>query len=214
MAGQHRLFNPEAGDHPLPQDAEEIAAVLQATSRCYEDYPYFFARYGTRGEAFARSDGGYLATLVVYPQSHVNEQVLWLATALASRGMPRILMEAHLDFLNEELVRRVAKHARPYEKLRFTAQLLRNERHRWIPQSEFNDLVEGFELNSGPGLRGCGRLVVAAVCDECCGLTESVSSLVMWLSDPKRFPSLWCESVSETLSLARARAAQRPRSSP
>ncbi len=209
IAHHNPLDNPEAGNHPLPTDKREVAAVLRATTRCYEAHPYFAARYGARGESFARSDGGYLTTLVAYPQNHVNEQVRWLAIALACRGMPRWLMEVHLDFLYQELVAAAPKRTDTYHKLEVAARRLRDERHRWISQADFDTLSALFEASSGEGLKGAGELLVAAICDESCGIAEATPSLVRWLGDPERFSPRWCAAVSETLVLARAKAAQR-----
>lgn len=97
------LFNPDSGSHPLPSDPHEIAAVLQATQRCYDANPYYHARYGVRGRSFAHADGGYLVTLTNSWQSYVHEQVSWLASLLAARGMPSWLLEVHLQVLQEEL---------------------------------------------------------------------------------------------------------------
>ncbi|MFZ4535354.1 hypothetical protein [Propionivibrio sp.] len=209
MTSPNSLFNEESGNHPLPTDEREIAAVLCAALRCHEEHPYFSERYGERGEAFIRSDGGYLATLADHPQSYVNDQVTWLAGVLANRGMPRWPMEAHLDFLCDELNAAVPARAPDYLKLRHAAQLLREQRQARIAQADFDALVAAFESASGGCLKGAGGLVVAAVCDECCGLPEAVPSLIGWLSDPDRFPPQWCAAVTDTLARASAVADQK-----
>ena len=204
----HPLHNPAAGEHPLPQDPREIEAVIRAGSRCYAVHPYFAERYGERGLAFMRSDGGYLATLADHPQSQVNEQVLWLAGVLANRGMPRWLMEAHLELLQEDLCAAVPERAPLYLKLGQAAQVLREARQRWIRQSEFEGMAAAFDKDAGGGLRGAGALVLAAVCDEASGLSEAVPSLTKWLCDSSRFSPQWCDAVTETLSWSRALAAR------
>jgi hypothetical protein len=208
ISAQHSLFNADAGSHPLPVDAREIAAVLRASSRCHQVQPYFLERYGERGEAFTRSDGGYLATLADHPQSHVDTQVAWLARVLASRGIPRWLMELHLDLLVEELTAAVPERAFEYFKLHCAAQVLREERLAVISQSDFDALVAEFESASGSGIKGAGALLVAAVCDEYCGLAEAVPSLVVWLGNPTRFSPKWCVAATDTLTRARRLAAQ------
>ena len=194
----------------MPQDEREIASVLRAGKRCYQAHPYFLERYGVRGEAFTRSDGGYLTTLADYPQSHVDDQVAWLAGVLASRGMPRWLMEEHLDFLYEELSVAVPERTADYAKLQRAAKNLREARQAWIAQADFEALVSRFDSTSGGGLMRAGELLVAAVCDECSGLVEAVPSLTNWLCDPGRFPPQWCIAASETLAGSRALAARRP----
>ncbi len=208
ISAPHSLFNAEAGSHPLPVDEREIAAVLRASRRCYQAQPYFLERYGERGEAFTRSDGGYLATLADHPQSHVDSQVIWLARILANRGIPRWLMEMHLDLLVTELTAAVPDRAAEYFKLHCAAQVLREERLAAISQSDFDALVAKFDSASGGGLKGAGALLVAAVCDEYCGLAEAVPSLVGWLGSPTRFSPKWCVAATDTLAQARRLAAQ------
>jgi hypothetical protein len=186
----------------------EIDAVLRAGSRGSELHPYFVERYGSRGEAFTRSDGGYLATLAEYPQSHADEQVVWLAGLLARRGMPRWLMEEHLILLCEELSAAVPERAGDYCKLRHAAQELRQARLVWISQSDFDALVGTFAATCGDGLINSGSLLVSAVCDECCGLTEAVPTLTAWLSDAQRFSPQWRAAVAATLMHARNLATQ------
>ncbi|MBV5336535.1 MAG: hypothetical protein J0653_00540, partial [Deltaproteobacteria bacterium] len=71
---EHPLHNADAGNHPVPDDPREILAALRAGERCYAQHPYFERRYGDRGKAFTRSDGGYLVTLADHPQIYVNSQ--------------------------------------------------------------------------------------------------------------------------------------------
>ncbi len=210
----HALENPDAGNHPLPSDEREVAAVLRAGRRCYDAHPYLAERYGARGEAFTRSDGGYLATLVNHPKTYVEAQVTWLAGVLASRGMPRWLMEFHLGLLYEELTAAIPARKAAYRKLHQAAAVLRAARQAWIAEADFEALAASFASNAGPGLRNAGGLVVAAVCDECCGLVEAVPSLTVWLADSGRFPPRWCAAVAETLAQARAVAAQEREDAP
>ena len=206
LAHFHPLYNTDAGDHPYPADQREIDAVLRATVRCYTVHPYFVARYGARGAAFTRSDGGYLVTLADHPQDHVRDQVAWLTRMLSSRGMPRWLMEDHLDVLSEELTAAIPDRANDYCKLRSAALELREERQARISQNDFEVLAADFGSASGGGLKNVGGLLIAAVCDEYCGLTEAVPSLTTWLCDIDRFSPQWRAAVADTLAKARALA--------
>ncbi len=202
------LFNSETVDHPLPSDPREIEASLLAARRCYDLHPYFYMRYGSRGSRFARSDGGYLVTLVNLPQDEVDKQVLWLAALLAGKGMPRWLMEAHLDCLYDALSAAVPEREDAYRKLQHAANLLREARQRWIPQADFDALIVSFDSTAKGWIKRAGGLMGAAVCDECCGLDMAVPSLMSWMGDASRFPARWCQSANETLERARAIAAQ------
>ncbi len=204
----HKLYNAESGEHPLPKDKREIEAVICATRRCYEAHPYFIERFGARGEAFARSDGGYLATLGGNPQSYVLAQVNWLAELLSCRGMPRWLMESHLDLLCEELSKAVPARLARHQKLLRASPALRSARQTRIGQADFEALSAQFETAAGTGLTNAGGLLLAAVCDEACGITKAVPSLIIWLGDAERFSSQWCDAVGETLTRARALAHQ------
>ena len=35
------MLNPEAGDHPVPQDSREIEAAIAAGNRCRSDFPLY-----------------------------------------------------------------------------------------------------------------------------------------------------------------------------
>ncbi|MEO0035429.1 MAG: hypothetical protein RLZZ501_1452 [Pseudomonadota bacterium] len=203
------LYNPAAGDTPLPTDPREIEAVLRAASKCYEANPYFSARYPERGADFARSDGGYLATLVEQPLAYVIQQVTWLGTLLACRGVPRWLLETHLLVLHRELVAALPKRAARYRRLLLAAEMLQAERRACLPQALFDALAISFMRAAGPGLGGVGPLPVAAVCDECCGIDKAVPSLVSWLGDPGRFPARWCTALDACVAQARTVARQR-----
>lgn len=200
---QHPLHHAEAGNHPLPTDPREIQAALRAGERCYAVHPYFERRYGERGRAFTRSDGGYLSSLADHPQAYVNGQVLWLAGVLASRGMPRWLMEEHLELLHDELLLARPQRAVDYGKLRQAAQLLRSARLAFLPQSDFTAIAAAFNARFDGELRNAGGLLVAAVCDECCGLNEAVPSLLSWLGNAHIFSPEWCAASSETLAQVR-----------
>lgn len=200
----HPLYNPDAGQHPLPEDPHEIEAVLAATQRCYDAHPYFMARYGARGVAFTNSDGGYLVTLTTAWQSHVNEQVDWLAGLLAARGMPTWLMEEHLDYLQQELRERIRGQARRLAKLASAARRLRRQRCARMAQADFDAVAAAFDASAGPGLANAGVLITAAVCDERSGRDQALPSLLKWLADPARFTPVWCHAVARAVARARA----------
>ena len=86
------------------------------------------------------------------------------------------------------------------------AQSLRTARQDWISPPYFTALAASFDSATSLILGNGGGLLVAAVCDECGGLTEAVPSLVRWMGDPERFPADWCTAVEATLARARAGA--------
>ncbi|SEH43445.1 hypothetical protein [Magnetospirillum fulvum] len=169
------------------------------------------ARYAERGEAFSRSDGGYLVTLTSHPLAYVIQQIKWLGVLLASRGMPRWLLESHLDLLYDELSAAIPKRRVKYRKLLKAAERLREARYDWIPQPDFETLAAAFAANSGGGLANAGEMLVSAVCDEFCGIAKAVPSLVVWLGDPARFSAQWCAALDQTLDCARTVATRNGR---
>ena len=207
-------LNPETGDHPLPADPRELAAALRAGERSWAAVPYYAARYGERGERFTRSDSAWLATLAAYPPPVALRQVRWLGGLLAARGMPRWLLERHLDVLHEELVRAVPARRGAYAGLAAAAAALRAERRAHLDDAALAALGAAFDARVGPAwsarLPETGALLGAAVADERAGVPGAVASLTAWLRDPDRFPPPWRHAVSAALRAARARARCRP----
>lgn len=202
-----RAVNPEAGDHAIVADPRELAAALRAGQRTWERFPYYEQRYGERGRRFTASDSGWIATLPHHSPEVVRRQILWLGTVLASRGMPRWLLEIHLGHLHEELTAARPEKRSAYEKLLEATAVLRREREAQIAPERFEALAASFEARVGPDLAArlseAGHLLVAAVADERAGLPAAVESLATWLADPERFPPPWTEAVAATIAEAR-----------
>jgi hypothetical protein len=208
----HPLYNPDSGRHALPHDPREIAAVLRATQRCYDAHPYYLARYGARGRRFSQSDGGYLVTLASAWQGHVHEQVAWLASLLAARGMPCWLMECHLRILQEELCRGIPEDHARFARLGRAAHRLRMRRLARMAQADFDAVAAEFEAAAGPGIDNAGGLLAGAVCDERGGSAEALPRLLEWLRDPGRFSPRWCAAVDQAIARARATPVPKVRS--
>lgn len=172
--------NPDAGNHPLPDNLQEAQASIRAGERCMALFPYLGIRFGKRGDAFARTDSGYLTTLVRFPQGYVIEQVQWLSRVLSNRGMPRLLMEVHLEVLHAELASALPDRADDYRKLLDAAAKLREERRSVISQLHSDKLVAEFDNQSLNLIPNFGALLVSAVCDEARGIDAAVSSIADW----------------------------------
>ena len=100
-------INPEAGNHPIPEDEREIQAALQASNRGWAEFPFYQQRYGERGKRFSDSDTCWLATLVTLDPESLQKQIDWLCRMLSTRGMPSILLEHSLRYLYAEPVHAV-----------------------------------------------------------------------------------------------------------
>jgi heme oxygenase len=211
LDGKHRCLhatriNPEAGNHPIPQDEREIQAALRASGRSWLEFPYYGLRYGERGRRFSESDTCWLATLITLDEEKALKQVQWMCRLLGARGMPALMMEQTLLFLAEELTRAVPDKAVLYQRLRATALVLRAARHRIIPEALFRQLSDEFDSAVGDELarrhRNTGKLLVAAVVDEVRGVPGALQALEGFLGDSTRFPPRWVRAVAATIRQA------------
>lgn len=204
-------LNPEAGVHPVPNDPRELLAAIDAGEKTWKAFPYFEWRYGDRGKRFTKSDSAWLATLSDMSQEMVHQEVQWLGTVLASRGMPRLLLQRHLENLHEALVQAIPERRSKYDKLLKAAEALQASRRNYISDNLFQTLTEEFESMVGPSwskrLNGAGAILVSAIADEKAGINKAVTSLEEWMTDSSRFPEKWIEAVQLIFHKARSQSA-------
>ena len=199
-------INPEAGNHPIPDDEREIQAALKASTRCWNEFPYYEHRYGERGKRFSDSDSCWLVTLTRLDLESLQKQIEWIGRLLATRGMPQIMLEYMLKFLHEELVKAVPDRKAAYGKLSKASEMLRELRIKKMPENEFEALAREFDQAVGSELAekldNTGRLLLSSVMDEKIGIAGAVAALQGWLIDPERFPENWIEAVNSTIKKA------------
>jgi len=207
-------LNVDAGNHPVCTDPDELRAALQAGERSWRRFTYYEQRYAERGQRFTRSDSAWLVTLAGQEAALIDDRIRWLGRLLASRGMPRWLLELHLESLHDELTAILPGRAKIYQSLLDAAQMLRTERHSHIDESVFTALTAAFAAEVGDEWNArwpeTGTLLVAAVADESAGITQAVTSIVGWMTDPTRFPDHWCAAVERTIAAAREQARPAP----
>jgi hypothetical protein len=200
-------LNPDAGQHVVTTDPRELRAALCAGKRTHRRFRYYEQRYGDRGRAFTRSDSAWIVTLAEHSPGVAEQQLRWLGALLAARGMPRWLLEVHLEALHAELVAAVPEKQARYDTLLQVAATLRDERLSHLDEATSSGLIGTFQrrLGSAPGtdLPEAGALIVAAVADERAGVYRAVDSLMEWLADPARFTDEWVTAVTETVAAAR-----------
>jgi hypothetical protein len=203
-------LNPEAGHHVVTTDARELRAALRAGQQTQRRFGYYERRYGERGRAFTRSDSAWIVTLTGMPRAVAERQLRWLGALLAARGMPRLLLEAHLETLRAELVSAVPGKRASYDVLLRVAEVFRDERLSHLDEATTSELAGAFDRRarsaSSKELPEAGALLVAAVADERGGLPRAVDSLMEWLADPTRFPEAWVTAATETVAAAREQA--------
>jgi heme oxygenase len=204
------VLNREAGTHRIPQDPREIQAALRAGAVSWERFPYYELRYGSRGRRFTRSDSAWIVTLAGESGAAAEHQLRWLGRFLATRGMPRWLLELHLEELHRELVAVRPERAEGYGVLLGVARILREERLRVLDRESIHLLTRRFEAEVPPGelagLPWAPHILLAAVADEMAGISGSIRSVEGWMRDRARFSEAWAGGVRDLLERARKRA--------
>ena len=202
------VVNPHAGLHAVTADAYEVQAARRAAEASLREFPYYVERYGERGRMFGASDGAWLVTLCAGDRDYARRQVLWLGSVLSARGMPRLLLERHLELLHGELLRLTRDGDRCLPLLD-AALLLREMRHDHVPEREFAAAAAGFahggDAEWARRLPRMGDILVAAVADRAAGISNAVDAVTAWATDPSRFPPAWIADVQRTLADARTR---------
>ena len=197
-------LNPEAGSHLVPQDLREIEAAQRATERCLLEYPYFVWRYGERGRRFTDSDGAWLVVLTQYPQARIEKQIAWLGGVLATRGMPRVLLQRHLELLYEELLLKIPDKEKDYAKLLSAANRLVEQRRMCITDEAMDDIRQRFDRAAGAAalqkLSGTAVVLIGAVVDEHSGHRGALDSVREWHTDSIKFPADWIDAVNQCIS--------------
>ena len=206
MNEKHHIaeINFEAGDHAMPQDPLEIALALRAAKVAWEKYPYLESRYGERGRRFTDSDSCWLLTLARAPRElAVTKALEWLRTILASRGIPTIVLEFHLEAIlraiNEEVTDRPAMQN---QFGRFLSDR-EAERRRLLGTENRSRLIDLFDqrLRTCTGFRTepAAELITSAWVDEHSGIPGALAALRDWLTDAQRFSEDWIATVRELL---------------
>ena len=168
--------NFEAGNVPYPSDPAEVYLAKRSTEVIWRAFPYFGMRYGERGRRFGSSDNGYLVVAASLPLGVFLDQVEWLATVLARKGMPSWLLECQLQVLSAIGNRRRWSGS---EAAAEAARLLRDKRREAIGDDLFAELQE-----AGPArrARGTGKMIASAVADVENKLVGSTDPFLGWLA--------------------------------
>ncbi len=207
------MLNAEAATHPVPADPRELAASLRAGDLCWHRFPYLAERYGERGYRFTRSDSAWLATLTHLDPPTVAGQISWLRQVLATRGIPSLILQTHLNILCDELDAAFPANIAVHDTLRRAADGLRDARQAHIPDVQIAALAAAFDLATEAYWRSrlpqTPHLLVAAVADEIDGSIGAAVNLSGWMTNPQRFPAGWIAAVEATVSQARAAAGAR-----
>ncbi len=185
----------------MPQDTLEIELALRAAGIAWEKFPYLAHRYGERGRRFTDSDSCWLVVLARNPkQVTVTKLLEWLRTVLASRGIPTVILEAHLQAIAAEFA------GQGNTKTQF-AQFLADrdaERSRLLGAEGKLRLIETFDQRfracAGFKVESAAELIASAWVDKHAGIFGAIPALRDWLVDAGRFSSDWIANVHELLA--------------
>jgi len=192
-------LNPEAGEHPVPQESSILQAAIRAGIRCREEFSYYERRYGERGRRFTNSDVSWLAALSYLDEHIILEQVLWLGRVLSARGMPTMLLERQLELLHEELA--ALDFHPPLDNLLGALQKLKQQREQVADQERcdkvhrsLSTMLHGVEFPDLP------VILIAAQLDMLCGLPECRASLLAWVTEQRMLTPIQVEAVVAILA--------------
>jgi hypothetical protein len=193
-------WNPEAGDHVIPQDPREIEVAMRAGMRAWERYPYLGKRFEERGQRFTTSDSCWLVTLVGLEQPPVQKSIFWLRSVLSFRGIPSVILETHMfeiaNTFDQSLpgLRRTSGFRQVAEELKNRRLRLGGEKwqrrfaERWAPQ-----LDSHFDAQFGPIV----PLILSSFADEHDGVSGAFDSVLNWFLDDSRFNSECIASINK-----------------
>lgn len=136
----------------------------------------------------------------------MKEQLEWLGALLSTRGMPRIMLAAHMEILSDELTL-ISNSSDDYA--REDAQLMDEcaSELRQVTESRFLASVrekQSIELRKRLGkpsddfrCREAVDLIAGALADEADSIEGSLDTLLSYLADKSRFLPSWTEGIHE-----------------
>ena len=197
--------NFEAGDHAIPQNPVEIDLALRAAKAAWEKFPYLEQRYGARGKRFTNSDSCWLVTLTRTLSQDVATKALdWLRTVLTTRGIPTVVLEAHLRTIQQAITLEFPEQIKM--RAQFDLFLSNREAERRLhfgaegPSPLIDVFNRRFRACSGLKVESAADLIVSAWMDERSGVAGSLSALHDWFTDVGRFSRDWIADVNELLA--------------
>lgn len=170
--------NPEAGHHPVAGNSALRKIATHAGIQCHNAFGYLVFRFGERGEAFARSDGAWLANVFELSPALARERMGWLAGLLSARGIPSVCLQYHIDFLLEGLASTDLMEKSAMDGLRLYAQHLREQSFSVIDENAYSELIQVRLPLFDP--RGA-ELLLRAVTDQQSGLAPCADRIEQWM---------------------------------
>jgi len=197
-------INLEAGDHAMPQNPLEIDLALRAAKTAWEKYPYLEHRYGERGRRFTNSDSCWLFTLTrARREVAVTRALEWLRTVLASRGIPTVILEFHLQAIRQAIGPEFTEQLGMQIQFDQFLSDRKAERRALLGDEGRSRLIDAFDQRfracAGFKVEAAAELITSAWVDEHSGISGSISTLLDWFTDVERFSTDWIANVHELL---------------
>lgn len=198
---QASAVNPEAGSHAIPSDPIELAIAVRSGTRARERFPYLEARFGERGRRFTTSDSCWLLTLFPRERELAERSLVWLRKVLSSRGIPTLILEAHLEELAAELVAVYPGRAAEAARMREIIAALASRRESQVPSAKVTALALEWEPKlarlrttpAGPVV----PLLASAVADERDGVPGAFEATRSWFENADGFSAEWGLAIGE-----------------
>jgi heme oxygenase len=196
-------INFEAGDHAMPQNPLDIDLALRVGRTVWARYPYLEYRFGERGKRFASSDTCWLMALTEMSEESATENLHWLRTILASRGIPTVTLEDKLVAISRELQLRSPEQPLPCAHYHRFLSTCATERRALLDVENETRLIGMFDQRlrvvPGPTVESAAKLLTSAWVDERSGVAGALAAVRDWFVDPDRFSSGWIATVNELL---------------
>jgi len=195
-------FNPEAGDHPVPQDIRAIRAARKAASECLTAWPYYGIRFGERGARFALSDAVWVAAICHLDFDLMSKEVVWLRDFLARKGMPSVTMQTLLEMLGRALVEESVEFEQNAEKLMKLASACGAGLKRIIEPNALKNALNIFEAETGDR-NGLGAIAASAYLDEVGGVEGAWAPVESWIKESGRYSPNWIAALEVLINSIR-----------
>lgn len=195
-------INFEAGDHAIPQNPVEIDLALRAGKGAWEAFPYLEQRFGPRGKRFTNSDSCWLVALTRAPgQEAATKALNWLRTVLATRGIPSLILEAHLGIIQQEIALEFPEEIEMRARFDRFLSNREAERRQYFGTEGQSSLISvfsrRFEACSGLKVESVAELIASAWIDERSGVAGARPALHDWFIDSGRFSKDWIANVNQ-----------------
>jgi hypothetical protein len=145
-----------------------------------------------------------LVTLCRTSTQSATKNLEWLRTVIASRGIPTVILEAHLATISEALAAESPEHAQLQARFdRFLSD--RDAERRALRDSDsVARLIKQFDQRlracAGPTVDSAAHLITSAWFDERSGIHGALAAVRDWFVKTDQFSKEWITNVNELVT--------------